>query len=223
MRSSLQAKLTRVLEERAIRRLGESKERPVDVRLIAATHRDIKKMVSEGTFREDLWYRLNVATIHLPPLRDRHGDIELLAMRFLRERATAADRPLRGFSEGALNALNRHEWPGNVRQLRAAVERASIVATAEWITEAELPPEVMGRRSVSAPPPDLVELSWHQLLESSRDQVAPHYLREILTKYRGSVKAAAAHAGVERESFYRLLRRYGLHAADFRGGGDNGA
>ncbi|MEQ8727473.1 MAG: sigma-54 dependent transcriptional regulator [Sandaracinaceae bacterium] len=216
MRSSLQAKLTRVLEERAIRRIGDSKERPVDVRLIAATHRDIEEMIHEGTFREDLWYRLNVATVRLPPLRDRQGDIELLAQRFLKERARAANRTLRGFSEAATHALHEYDWPGNVRQLRAAVERASIIAMGEWITEADLPPEIFGRRSVSAPPPDLVELTWQQVLDSSRDRAAPHYLRALLAKHRGRVSEAATQAGVERESFYRLLRRYELNAANFR-------
>jgi len=171
-------------------------------------------MIREGTFREDLWYRLNVAAVRLPRLRDRRGDIDLLAQTFLRERSRSANRTLRGFSEGAIRALNTYDWPGNVRQLRAAVERASIVATGEWITEADLPPEIVGQRNVAAR--DSSELTWQELIDDSRDRAAPHYLRELLVKHGGRVSRAASQAGVERESFYRLLRRYGLNAADFR-------
>jgi len=110
--------------------------------------------------------------------------------------------------------LNTYDWPGNVRQLRAAVERASIVATGEWITEADLPPEIVGQRNVAAR--DSSELTWQELIDDSRDRAAPHYLRELLVKHGGRVSRAASQAGVERESFYRLLRRYGLNAADFR-------
>ena len=212
MRLPLQAKLTRAFEERAIRRLGESSERAVDVRLIVATHRDLEAMVKAETFRQDLWYRLNVAVIRIPALRERPDDVELLATHFLRERAPANREPkIEGFSEGALEALKRYDWPGNVRQLRSAIERACVVATGERIGLSDLPPEVAAS-SADAPlvPADLTSLTWTQALEKGREEVARRYLEEIMRKYDGRVAEAAAHAGVERESFYRLMRRFGI-------------
>lgn len=211
MSVSLQAKLTRALEERAIRRIGESSERPVDVRLVAATHRDVKAMVAEGTFREDLWYRLNVAVVHIPPLRDRADDIELLAAHFLRERSAAdPSRGLVGFTPAAIDALVSFPWPGNVRQLRSAVERASVVTSTERIDVGDLPPDVIGTGPREKDIAALADLPWSEAMDRGRADVAKAYLSELLKRAEGDVAAAAALAGVERESFYRLMRRYGV-------------
>jgi two-component system response regulator HydG len=213
MRLSLQAKLTRALEERAVRRIGESRERPVDVRLIAATHRDVEAMVQSGAFRDDLWYRLNVASVHIPPLRDRREDIELLSLHFLRESAAIApNRRIVGFSPPALDVLTAYDWPGNVRQLRAAIERACLVASRERIEAGDLPPEVTG--SIGAHNTDLASMPWSEAIETARAEVARQYLEAVLKRHGGRVAEAAAHAGVERESFYRLMRRYGVHGAE---------
>ncbi len=211
MQAPLQAKLTRTLEERSIRRLGESRERPVDARIIAATHRDIESMTSSGSFREDLWYRLNVATIHVPPLRERRDDIELLATRFLRDFTTQAS----GFTSLAMSALLDYAWPGNVRQLRAAIERACLVCNSQRIDIGHLPAELR------EPPPigsgvDLAALSWTEALSEARASAARYYLEEVLRRHGGNVTEAAAHAGVERESFYRLLRRFGAKVEERR-------
>jgi len=208
MRFSLQAKLTRALEERAVRRIGESSERSVDARVVAATHRDIEAMVADGSFREDLWYRLNVAAVRIPPLRERKEDIELLAAHFLRERTPLHGRRILGFTSAAVAAMEGFHWPGNVRQLRAAVERACVVSAGERIEVGDLPPEVSG-----APPREdtlakLADLSWAEAVEEGRIATARSYLEEVLRRHGGRVSEAAAHAGVERESFYRLLRRY---------------
>ncbi|MEB2313579.1 MAG: sigma-54 dependent transcriptional regulator [Sorangiineae bacterium] len=214
LRVSLQAKLTRALEERAVRRIGEARERPVDVRLIAATHRDVGAMVAAGTFREDLWYRLNVATVRLPPLRERADDVALLAARFLRESsASAPGRRVSGFSDAALESMRRFEWPGNVRQLRAAVERACLVATGERIEPEDLPPE-LARPATAPAASDLAAMPWSEAIETARADVARRYLEEVLRRHGGRVADAASHAGVERESFYRLMRRYGVEAAE---------
>jgi two-component system response regulator HydG len=210
MRFSLQAKLTRALEERAIRRIGESRERAVDARVVAATHRDVEAMVADESFREDLWYRLNVAAVKVPPLRERKEDVELLAAHFLRERAPRRGRRIIGFTSAAATALEGFDWPGNVRQLRAAVERACVVSAGERIDVGDLPPEISG-----APPREdklakLADLSWSEAVEAGRDATARSYLEEVLRRHQGRVSEAAAHAGVERESFYRLLRRYNL-------------
>ncbi len=220
MRLSLQAKLTRALEERAIRRLGESRERHIDVRLIAATHRDIEAMVRNESFREDLWYRLNVAVLRIPPLRERTEDIELLATHFLRELAPIRDRVLFGFTPAAIEAMEQYEWPGNVRQLRAAVERAGVVCMGDRIDVGDLPPEVVKAASLQISDSGLSELTWSEAQERGRREVARRYLRGVLRKHDGNVGEAAAHAGVERESFYRLLRRYGLQRDEHRGDGE---
>jgi two-component system response regulator HydG len=212
MRLSLQAKLTRAVEEHSIRRLGESKERSVNVRLVAATHRDLEAMVRAGSFREDLWYRLNVAVIRVPPLRERREDIALLTKHFLREVSARAPSGAKvGLTDAALEALTGYAWPGNVRQLRAAIERASIEAEGSTIDVEHLPPEITARNA-----PDLgaslVGLKWQDAIEAGRREAGRRYLQAVVKKHEGRVADAAAYAGVERESFYRLLRKYGVKA-----------
>jgi two-component system response regulator HydG len=210
MRLSMQAKLIRAVESRSIRRLGDAKERPVNVRLIAATHRNVEAMVRAGSFREDLWYRLNVAVITVPPLRDRRDDIPLLALHFLRERGAAVRRRVSDpISEAALAALKDYDWPGNVRQLRSAIERASIEAGDDSIDVRHLPPDVTstGGPELGA---SLVNMKWHDAIELGRREAGRQYLQAVLGRCGGRIAEAAIHAGVERESFYRLLRRYGV-------------
>jgi two-component system response regulator HydG len=221
LRPTVQAKLTRVLEERAVRRIGETRERKVDVRVIAATHRDLRAMIEAGSFRGDLWFRLNVCAIELPPLRDRTEDIPLLAQRFLAERAPHARSMAARFSPEALAALQAYRWPGNVRELRSAVERAAIVEDTGEILVGSLPPEVRDARPLrltSTSDVDLAELSYREAVDASREETNRRYLEAVLRRFRGDVTEAARHAGVERESFYRLLRRCGLSADDFRDG-----
>lgn len=222
MRPSLQAKLTRVLEERTVRRIGDSHERAVDMRIVAATHRDLESMVRNEAFREDLWYRLNVAVVRLPPLRARRDDIELLAVGFLRELAASLPgRHVLGFSPAAMSAMEAYDWPGNVRQLRAAVERACVVTHRERIDLGDLPPEVRGvqRADLGAPSrPTLGGLPWAEAMDRGRRELGRSYLEEVLQSYDGQVAEAAEHAGVERESFYRLLRRYEVDPSRFRDG-----
>jgi two-component system response regulator HydG len=210
MRLSLQAKLTRAVEERAIRRLGDSRERRVDVRLVAATHRDLEGMVRAGAFREDLWYRLNVAVIRVPALRERKEDVELLARHFLREVSSRAPSGQKvGLTDAAMEALANYAWPGNVRQLRAAIERASIEVQGAMIDLEHLPPEI-----TTAASPDLaanlVAMKWQEAIEIGRRDAGRRYLQAVIKKHQGRVTDAAAYAGVERESFYRLLRKYGV-------------
>jgi two-component system response regulator HydG len=210
MRPSLQAKLTRAIEERAVRRLGDSRERAVDVRLIAATHRDLAAMVKSGGFREDLWYRLNVAMIQVPPLRERREDIESLASHFLRELAgTMPDRPVEGFTKETMALLQRYSWPGNVRQLRAAVERARVVGNGALVEADDLPAEVLSMDEALRVP-DFASLPWQEAMDQARDEAARRYLAAVLKRSGGKVAAAAQHAGVERESFYRLLRKHSV-------------
>lgn len=217
MLPSLQAKLTRVLEERAIRRVGEGNERAIDVRLIAATHRDLEAMVKSGTFREDLWYRLNVALIELPPLRRRPGDVELLARRFLGEQfERARGKAPRGFDHASLEALLSYDWPGNVRQLRSAIERACVIAEGEEIHISDLPSEVLRREFGTEEESILAASTWAKASDYGREQTARRYLAAVLRRFEGDISLAAKHAEIERESFYRLLRKHQVDPGDFR-------
>jgi two-component system response regulator HydG len=169
-------------------------------------------MVRAGSFREDLWYRLNVAVIRVPPLRERREDIPLLASHFMRDVSSRAPSGGQvGLSEAALDALRNYAWPGNVRQLRAAIERASIEAEGSLIDVEHLPPEVTAG---SAPDlaASLVALKWQDAIEVGRREAGRRYLQAVVKKHQGRVADAAAYAGVERESFYRLLRKYGVKA-----------
>jgi len=213
LRRSAQAKLTRVLEARAIRRVGEAHERPVDVRVIAATHRDIPSLVAQEAFREDLFYRLNTCIVRVPPLRERTEDIPLLAAWFL-EHGT----PRLQLSAEATSALCAHAWPGNVRELRSALAHAAIVAEGETLARDDLPPEVwLGSTAPIEPSPDLAGLTYREALERVRADGVKRYLEVLLERVGGNVVAASELADVERESFYRLCRKYGINPTDFRG------
>lgn len=217
MRSSLQAKLTRVLESRAVRRVGDALERAVDVRIVAATHRDLRGMMSAGKFREDLWFRLNVCCLEVPPLRDRRDDIPLLAGRLLVERGAFVGSAARSFSPEAMERLVAYDWPGNVRELRSVAERAALVADGETIGVEALPAEL--REGTERPPMTddyLATLSLRDAQELAKDEMNRRYLTGLLRKFEGDVAAVAGQAQVEPESVYRLLRRYGLSASPFR-------
>ena len=137
---AMQAKLLRVIQERELQRVGGDQTVKVDVRILAATNKDLKQEVEEGRFRQDLYYRLNVVALQLPPLRDRGEDIPLLAMHFLRRFAESNGKTVKGFTPAAMDKLLKYSWPGNVRELENAVERAVVLLVGEYISERELPP-----------------------------------------------------------------------------------
>ncbi len=215
IRLSLQAKLTRVLEERRMRRLGEARERVMNARVVASTHRDVEAMTREGSLREDLLYRLRIATIHLPPLRERSGDIAPLATHFLTDLGHGEGGRVATLTPNAVLLLERYRWPGNVRELRAAIADARLAAVGDRIDANDLPPEV--RAGGGAGPIDLASMSYQQALEASREDATRRYLEAVLRRTKGKVAQAAEIAGIERESFYRLLRRYAVSPDDFRG------
>ena len=201
LRASLQAKLTRVLEERAVKRLGESRERPIDVRLLGATHRNLREMVKSGTFREDLWFRLNVCIIELPPLRDRPDDIPFLANHFLAERAPIVRSAAVGFSPSAMSALASYSWPGNVRELRSVVERAAILSTESEIGHESLPTEIRGA-PLSTPLPSgesderIFDLSLREAVNVSRDKTSRQYVVGVLRRFHGEGRIEDESAGL---------------------------
>jgi DNA-binding NtrC family response regulator len=213
-----QVKLNRVLQEREIRRVGDNAAIPIDVRVIAATHRDLREEVRAGRFREDLFYRVNVFTITLPPLRDRPEDVPLLAGHFLEKHARALRRSMGGFAPEALRRLAGYPWPGNVRELENTVERAVAVASGDQVGVEDLPPEIALAHPAPSPGGELAALPYKEALAGARDRISRDYLLALMKEFGGNVTRAAERAGMERESLHRLLRRYGLRSDDFKGG-----
>ena len=197
---SLQAKLLRFLQERVVERLGGRKEIEVDVRVICATHRDLRKLMQEGSFREDLYYRLAEISVHIPPLRDRVGDAVLLARHFLAQYSSSQNRPIKGFTTAALSALDAYPWPGNVRELQNRVKRAVIMADGQRIS-----PEDLDLPSISDHPPELD-------LRRCREHVERTVLHRALARADGNLSLAARMIGVSRPTLYDLLRQHGMRA-----------
>ncbi len=214
---AVQVKLNRVLQERELRRVGDTAPIKVNVRVIAATHRDLKAEVQAGRFREDLFYRLHVFPVVLPPLRERREDVPLLAGHFLEKHARVLGRPLASFDPEALRALSGSPWPGNVRELENAVERAVAVAQGPAVQLRDLPAEVRGSQEGALPAEQLARLPYREAVELARDRVTRDYLVALLRELDGNVTRAAERAGMARESLHRLLKRYGVRSDDFKG------
>jgi DNA-binding NtrC family response regulator len=211
-----QVKLNRVLQEKEIRRVGDTQAVKVDVRVVAATHRDLREEVKAGRFREDLFYRLHVFPVTMPPLRERGGDVPLLASHFLEKHARALRSPVTGFEPEALRRLAGHTWPGNVRELENAIERAVAVASGPVVGVQDLPPEVAAAQPAPLDAGALSRLPYKEAVEAARDRVSRDYLVALMAEFGGNVTRAAERAGMERESLHRLLRKHGLRSDDFK-------
>jgi two-component system response regulator AtoC len=211
-----QVKLNRALQEKEIRRVGDTSPVKVDVRVIAATHRDLREEVRAGRFREDLFYRLNVLAIRLPPLRERAEDVPLLAGHFLEKHARALRRDLRGVDPEALRRLVGYGWPGNVRELENTIERAVAVSSDDTVRLEDLPPEVASAPPAAPGAAALAGMNYKDAVAEARDRVSRDYLVALMKEFEGNVTRAAERAGMERESLHRLLRRYGLRSEDFK-------
>jgi len=194
----LQAKLLRFLQERVIERLGGRGEIPVDVRVVCATHRDLADMIREGSFREDLYYRLSEITIKIPPLRERPGDAVLLAQAFLDRYAREQGRNIRGFTADALGALETHAWPGNVREMENIVKRATIMADGSQITAADL-----GLDAAHAEPQPFN-------LRQARENAERLAVGRALAHSDGSIAQAAELLGITRPTLYDLMAKIGM-------------
>ena len=197
-----QAKLLRVLESGDLQRVGSSRIRRVDVRVLAATNADLAIEVAEGRFREDLLYRLNTVRIHLPPLRERREDIPALAGLFLQEQAARAKRPAVELSPGAMRALLAHAWPGNIRELRHAVERAVLMARDSVVSEEDL--------GLQTPRPGGAHTSADLGGELTLDDAERLLIQRALARHGGNVSRAAESLGVSRSALYRRLQHHGL-------------
>ncbi|HEV2454966.1 MAG TPA: sigma-54 dependent transcriptional regulator, partial [Verrucomicrobiae bacterium] len=203
--ASIQVKLLRFLGERTFERVGSSKTLTADLRLIAATNKNLEELVKAGTFREDLFFRLRVVEIVLPPLRERTGDIPLLAQRFLKEFATENEKTVNEFAPDALELLMHYSWPGNVRELRTAVEHAVVLCRGGKISARDLPPSI---RSGSAPAIQGAQgLAANDLtVKEAEKQLIVRALKET----NGNRTLAAERIGMSRRTFHRKLHVYHL-------------
>jgi two-component system response regulator HydG len=210
-----QVRLLRVLQEGELKRVGSADSVRVDVRVIAATHRDLPKLVKAGKFREDLFYRLNVINIPLPSLRDRVEDIPLLAHHFLRRYADRLAKKVRTLTPDAIELFCGYRWPGNVRELENAIERAVVLCRSEAVTAADLPPAVTGRTAplVREAPATGDETAWLSLSyaaakEQSLRRFEKSYVDALMRACDNNISAAARKAGMDRSNFKRVLRKY---------------
>ncbi|HMQ71312.1 MAG TPA: PEP-CTERM-box response regulator transcription factor [Rubrivivax sp.] len=202
---ALQAKLLRFLQERTIERVGGRQEIAVDVRVVCATHQDLKAQIVEGRFREDLYYRLAEIVVEIPPLRERNGDAVLLAHAYLRRFAHEQRRGVLAFTEDALRAIEAHRWPGNVRELINVVKRAAIMAEAGRVSAADL-----GLRPPEAPPPQAPVEHTDLDLRTIRERAERDAIVTALARANGNVLRAAEMLGVSRPTLYDLMGRLAL-------------
>ncbi len=197
---SMQVKLLRVLEERKIERLGSVKEISLDIRIIAATNRDLTKLVAESKFREDLFYRLNVVQINIPPLRDRVGDVLLLAERFMEKFSRRAGKEIKGISPEAAEALTSYAWPGNVRELENIIERAVVLSNGSSLTKADL--------SGLAMSPQVADSVGGQILPMA--EVEKRHIKFCLDRLDWNMAQAADSLGIHRNTLRMKIKEYGL-------------
>jgi two-component system NtrC family response regulator len=195
----LQAKMLRFLQERVIERIGGREEIPVDVRIICATHQDLPRLIEEGRFREDLYYRISEITIHIPSLKEREGDLMVLARAFLERFNQELGRSIKGFDESAVQALEQHDWPGNVRELESRVKRAAILADGRYLTAEDL-------GLSAADQGDALPFNLKQVREAAERQA----IHRALAQANDNISEAAKLLGITRPTLYNLLDKHGM-------------
>lgn len=211
---TMQVKLLRVLQERKFERVGGNEPIRINVRVVAATNKDLEKAVSEGKFREDLYYRLNVIPIYLPPLREHIEDIPLLAKHFLKIWSRKVKKSIKDISSEAMDALLNHSWPGNVRELENVIQRAVIMEKGEIISRVDLP---VSKKSLE-PEDSMLSIKMTEDLSFSivKEKFEKEYLITLLKKNKGSLKKVSEQSLLDSKSIYLKMRRYGLKKEDFR-------
>jgi DNA-binding NtrC family response regulator len=213
--ASFQPKLLRALQERQVRRVGDTAYRAVDARLVCATNRVLDKEVEAGRFRQDLFYRIDVVRIEVPPLRDRPEDVEPLVERFLTDFGADRAAGALGCSREAMTVLAAYRWPGNVRQLRNVIERACALARADQITLDDLPPEVANGGSDFAVADSTTE-SFQEMKARKIAAIEINYISALLRRHDGNVTHCAQQAGMSRSAFQKLMQRYDIKSSGFR-------
>jgi DNA-binding NtrC family response regulator len=218
---ALQVKLLRVMQDHEVRRVGGTSSIKVDVRIIAATNRDLEQFVKEGKFRDDLFYRLNVVRITLPSLKEREEDIPMLAHHFLQKCAAGTTTAVRGFHPGTMECLTRYRWPGNVRELENAIERAVSLSHGPLLTPDDLPAQIRQAPSPSEQKPDVPEPAESVYL--TLEEVEKRHLMRVLKETKGNKVKAAKILGIDRRTLYRMAERFGLDLGPDADAGDKDA
>ena len=210
---ALQAKLLRVLQERKVKRIGENQYRDISARIICATHKDLRKEVTEGRFREDLYFRLNVIPIYMPPLRERRDDILPLSEYFLKKFSLMNNVSVKGFSKDAIQKLENHEWKGNVRELENAIERAVVLSTSDILQSEDLPTEDVFRKDNSSESENSPKkgLSFENDKPVTLDELSKKYIQHIFDKNGGAKEQTAKDLGIDRKTLYRKLKEMNLN------------
>lgn len=215
LRPDMQVKLLRILQERKFTPVGSLREVRTDARIIAATNRNLEKMIQEGTFREDLFYRLNVMPIFLPPLRDRIDDIGDLAQYFIKKFSKSHARSLSGITAEALNYLKSYRWPGNIRELENVIERAFIVENSEMITPKSLPENLLNSTNDQNSDQDLANgLSGPLDFEAFKEQSEKDFIIKALRANRGKINKTVAEANIPKNTLLRKIKKYGINVRD---------
>jgi two-component system response regulator HydG len=204
----MQAKLLRVLQEKEIQRVGSEETIPVDVRIVAATNRDLENDVQAGRFREDLYYRLNVMNLAVPPLRERLEDVPLLAQHFLDKYAQRNRKSVRGFAPLAMDLLLKYDWPGNVRELENTIERAVILLSGEHVTEKQLPPRIAGLST--APPAQAFAAPAATDGSRTLEDMEKAAIIATLAATDGNKSETARRLGISRKTLHNKLKAYDL-------------
>jgi len=205
---NLQVKLLRMLEERKIRRVGGQEEIEIDLRIIAATNKDILKSVEENNFREDLYYRINTIIVEIPPLRERQNDIPVLAKHLLNDLNSKNDKEVNNISNEAVESLQKYLWPGNVRELQNIISRAFYLCNSELIQKQDLPlPITNSQFSANS---DMLSLSYKNAKEQIFENFELEYLSHHLKKNKGNISKTAEECGLDRRSIHRLIKKYNI-------------
>jgi two-component system, NtrC family, response regulator AtoC len=219
LKPDMQVKLLRVLQERKFTPVGSSREVKTDARIIAATNRNLEKMIEDGTFREDLFYRLNVMPIFLPPLRDRADDIGELAQYFIKRFAKSHSRRLEGLTPEALEILKRYRWPGNIRELENVIERSFIVENSDYITPTSLPDNVLnspvkntGSSTSKEAPRDY---AGPMDFEAFKEQAEKDFIVNALKANKGKINKTVAEANIPKNTLLRKIKKYGINVRDY--------
>jgi DNA-binding NtrC family response regulator len=212
---NIQAKLLRVLQEHKVRRLGGRREIAIDIRIISASNRDLDAAVANKEFRDDLFYRLNVVSIKLPPLRERTGDVPLLVGHFLQEFGKSMIRPVTRISPDAMGCLESYRWPGNVRELQNVIERALSMCEGDVISPCDLPDHICATDELSPAAPGSLPL--REARRRWLDPLEKEYLENLLQRHGGNISEAARAAEIDRQTIYRMLKKYGIRNSDEQG------
>jgi two-component system, NtrC family, response regulator HydG len=206
----LQAKLLRVLQERKVKRIGENQYRDITARIICATHKDLRKEVSEGRFREDLYFRLNVIPIYMPPLRERRDDILPLSEYFLKKFSLMNNMQVKGFSKDAVQKLENRDWKGNVRELENAIERAVVLSTSDIIQAEDLPSDEAFPSS-GENNENKSGITFEDDKPLTLDELSKKYIQHIFDKNGGAKEQTAKDLGIDRKTLYRKLKEMNLN------------